>query len=87
MLSQNRQGGARRTSGQLILAFSNQHTPLATDRFRESSDGGDCCTANKTVAILENHSQKTATVYSHGDEFREHDGQSAGRLLTLQKSH
>ena len=37
------------------------------------------------VAILENenHSQKTATVCSHGDEFREHEGQSAGRLLSL----
>ena len=55
---------------------------IANDRFRESSDGGDCCTVNQMVAILENHSQKTATVYSHGDEFREHDGQSAGRLQT-----
>lgn len=35
------------------------------------------------VAILENHSQKTATVYSRADEFREHDGQPAGRLLPL----
>ena len=26
---------------------------LQNHRFRESSDGGDCCTVNQTVAILE----------------------------------
>lgn len=46
-------------------------------RFRKSSDSGECCAVNQMVRILEIRSQKTATVYSHGDEFREHAGQSA----------
>ena len=59
-------------------------TPIATGRFGEASNCHPCRTVNQWVAILENLSYKDIHGLSHGDEFREHDGQPpAGRLLTL----
>lgn len=42
-----------------------------------------CYTINQMVAILEIPSQKTATAYRRADEFREHNGSSAGRPFPL----